>query len=163
MRLAGDGDRPLLHGLEQGRLRLGRGPVDLVGQHEVGEDRPALELEPAEPPSGDLEQTLVPIRSAGIRSGVNWIRWNFRWSASASVRTSKRLAQPRHAFEQDVPAGDQGGQRLVDDLPCPTMTLPISRRKGLEVGAELVNRPPSDHGEAGPITMRTLWPRRRRG
>ena len=37
--LAADGDLPLLHGLEQGRLGLGRGPVDLVGQDDVGEDR----------------------------------------------------------------------------------------------------------------------------
>jgi hypothetical protein len=29
----------LLHGLEQRRLRLGRCAVDLVGQHDVGEDR----------------------------------------------------------------------------------------------------------------------------
>ena len=50
VRRAGDGDRPLLHRLEQGRLGLGRGPVDLVGQHQVGEDRPALELEPADRP-----------------------------------------------------------------------------------------------------------------
>jgi len=28
------------HHLEQRRLHLGRGPVDLVGQHDVGEDRP---------------------------------------------------------------------------------------------------------------------------
>ena len=42
---AADGDRVLLHRLEQGRLRLGRGPVDLVGQDDLREDRPALELE----------------------------------------------------------------------------------------------------------------------
>ena len=35
----------LLHGLEQGGLRLGRRAVDLVGQHHVGEDRPVQEDE----------------------------------------------------------------------------------------------------------------------
>ena len=40
-----DGHGLLLHGFEQRRLGLGRGAVDLVGQHEVGEDRPGLELE----------------------------------------------------------------------------------------------------------------------
>jgi hypothetical protein len=45
VRLAGDGHFPLLHGLQQGRLRLGRRAVDLVGQHDIGEDRPADELE----------------------------------------------------------------------------------------------------------------------
>ena len=34
----------LLHPLQQRRLRLGCGAVDLVGQHQIGEDRPALEL-----------------------------------------------------------------------------------------------------------------------
>ena len=44
-----DGDLPLLHALQQGGLRLGRGPVDLVGDHDVGEDRarPEFELGPA--------------------------------------------------------------------------------------------------------------------
>ena len=37
--LAADGHLPLLHRLEQRRLGLGRGAVDLVGQHDVGEDR----------------------------------------------------------------------------------------------------------------------------
>jgi hypothetical protein len=35
----------LLHALQQGRLRLRRGTVDLVADHDVGEDRPRLELE----------------------------------------------------------------------------------------------------------------------
>ena len=37
--LAADGDLALLHRLEEGRLGLGRGAVDLVGQDDVGEDR----------------------------------------------------------------------------------------------------------------------------
>ena len=35
------------HGFEQRRLHLGRGTVDLVGQHQVVEDRPLLEHEAA--------------------------------------------------------------------------------------------------------------------
>src|SRR5690606_18923789 len=37
-RLAVQADLALLHRLEQGALRLGRGPVDLVGEQERGED-----------------------------------------------------------------------------------------------------------------------------
>ena len=37
---------------------------------------------------------VVPTISAGIRSGVNWIRANFRASASATVRTSSVLPRP---------------------------------------------------------------------
>ena len=40
-RLPADGDLLLLHRLEQRRLHLGRRAVDLVGEHDVGEDRAA--------------------------------------------------------------------------------------------------------------------------
>jgi hypothetical protein len=40
---AGDGHLALLHRLEQRRLHLGRRAVDLVGEHDVGEDRAGLE------------------------------------------------------------------------------------------------------------------------
>ena len=43
--VAGDGDLVLLHRLEQARLGLRRGAVDLVGEHEVREDRAGLEPE----------------------------------------------------------------------------------------------------------------------
>ena len=42
---AADRHVALGHHLEQRRLHLGRGPVDLVGQHDVGEDRPELDVE----------------------------------------------------------------------------------------------------------------------
>ena len=42
-----DGDLVLLHRLEQGRLRLRRRAVDLVGEQQAGEDRPLAELEDA--------------------------------------------------------------------------------------------------------------------
>ena len=40
MRLAIEGDRALLHRLQQRSLRLGRGTVDLVGQQQIAEHRP---------------------------------------------------------------------------------------------------------------------------
>lgn len=40
-----DGDLALLHRLQQRRLRLGRGAVDLVADHDLREDRAGLELE----------------------------------------------------------------------------------------------------------------------
>ena len=45
IRLPADGDVLLLHCFEQRRLRLRRRPVDFVRQHDVPEDRAALELE----------------------------------------------------------------------------------------------------------------------
>ena len=35
----------LVHGLEQRRLGLGRGAINLIGQQDVGEDRPRFEFE----------------------------------------------------------------------------------------------------------------------
>ena len=45
--LAADAHLVLGHDLEQRRLHLGGGPVDLVGEHEVGEDRAELDVERA--------------------------------------------------------------------------------------------------------------------
>ena len=39
------GYRAFLHRFEQRRLRLGRGAVDFVGQHEIGEYRPGLKTQ----------------------------------------------------------------------------------------------------------------------
>ena len=48
-RVGGLPDRhlPLLHRLQQGTLHLGRGAVDLVGENDVGKDRPLLDGERA--------------------------------------------------------------------------------------------------------------------
>ena len=56
-----DGDLPLLHGLEQGGLGLGRGPVDLVGEHNLGHDGTGPELE--------LQVLLVEDADAGHVAG----------------------------------------------------------------------------------------------
>ena len=42
--LPADGDAALLHRFEKRRLRLGRGAVDFVSQHDLREDRPLAEL-----------------------------------------------------------------------------------------------------------------------
>ena len=50
----------------------------------------------------------------------------------------QRLAQAGHAFEQHVAAGDQGGQRALDDLLLADDHLADLVAQRLEVGAELV-------------------------
>ena len=45
MRRVPDRHLPFLHHLEQRRLHLGRGPVDLVGEEEVAEDGAELGVE----------------------------------------------------------------------------------------------------------------------
>ena len=46
------------------------------------------------PVCGSSWMMSVPVMSDGIRSGVNWMRLNFRSSTSAMVRTSSVLARP---------------------------------------------------------------------
>ena len=54
--------------------------------------------------------------SAGIRSGVNWIRLNDRSRICATVLISSVLARPGHAGDQAVAAGEQRHQHLIDHL-----------------------------------------------
>ena len=59
-------------------------------------------------------KTMVPIRSAGSRSGVNWMREKLASTISASVLTARVLARPGHAFQQDVAAGEQPDEQPLD-------------------------------------------------
>ena len=79
--------------------------------------RAALELEPAAAAVGTVSTTmLVPTRSAGIRSGVNCTRLNFRSNAVGDGAHQQRLAEAGDALQEHVAAGDQGGQRALDDV-----------------------------------------------
>ena len=64
--------------------------------------------------SGSSTTTFVPVMSAGIRSGVNWMRENVRSTACASVRTSSVLPRPGRALEQHVAAREQRAEHVVD-------------------------------------------------
>ena len=58
----------------------------------------------------------VPVMSAGIRSGVNWMRLNDRFSARARVLIISVLARPGHAFQQAMAAAEERDQQLFDDV-----------------------------------------------
>ena len=55
-----------LHCFQQGALRLGRGAIDLVGQHHLGEDRSRMKMEGAALPVED--RNAKNIRRQKIRS-----------------------------------------------------------------------------------------------
>ena len=76
-------------------------------------------------------KTMVPITSAGRRSGVNWMRENEALMISASVRTASVLASPgtpssrmwppvsmpdEQALDHGVLADDPAGHLLEDAL-----------------------------------------------
>ena len=114
MARAGDGDLPLLHGLEQGGLGLGRRAIDLVGEDDVGEERAVQELE--QPLAGGL--VLLEHLGAGdvrrhqVRRELN--------AAEAEVERvgqradHERLRQPRHADQQAVAAREDGDEQFLE-------------------------------------------------
>ncbi len=68
------------------------------------------------PPCADSSITTVPMMSAGIRSGVNWMRENSSANDSASVRTSIVLPRPGTPSSKACEAGQHAGDDAVDDL-----------------------------------------------
>ena len=107
VRLAVDGDAALLHDLEQRRLRLRRGAVDLVGEHDGREDRARVELE-------GLLRRLVDRHAGDVA------RQQVGRELDAAVRALHRrregagelgLAGAREVLEEHVALGEQAGQR----------------------------------------------------
>ena len=98
--------------LEQRRLGLGRGPVDLVADHDVREDRPGLELE------------LAPFLVVGVDPG-DVARQQVGRELNAPHRAvdgpgeglgEHRLADAGHVLDEQVPFGQQHDQREPDGL-----------------------------------------------
>ena len=112
--VAGDRHLVLLHRLEQARLGLRGGPVDLVGEHEVGEDRAGLEAE--DPAALLLDED---VRAGDVRGHQVWRELDPAERAVDDVGDrpdEHRLAEPRHALEQDVAVREQAGQGLPNQL-----------------------------------------------
>ncbi len=106
----------LLHGLEQRRLRLGRRAVDLVGQDDVREDRPGLELE-------ERAAVRVLLHDVGADDvGGHQVRRELdaRELQVQDVRQrvdEAGLAHAGNALEQHVAAGQQGRDGVLDESP----------------------------------------------
>ena len=107
-----DGDLRLLHALEQGRLGLRAGSVDLVADDEVREHRAGLELE--------LAGRLVVDRDAGDVGGQQVGREldaAHRAVDAAGERAGQhRLADAGHVLDEQVALGEQHGHRDLDGL-----------------------------------------------
>ncbi len=111
--LARDRDLLLLHRLEEGRLGLGRGTVDLVGQHEVGEDRSRLE---AELPAAILLDQDVGAHDVGRHQvGRELDAVEGAVDDLGHGAHEHRLAEPRHALQQRVAVGEHADQGLPDE------------------------------------------------
>ena len=112
--LAGDRDLVLLHRLEQADWVFGVARLISSARTRLAKIGPGWKRKTRWPPSS--MRMLVPVMSAGIRSGVNWIRLKVQSMTSAMVRTSSVLPEAGHALEQDVAVGEQAGQRLADEV-----------------------------------------------
>ena len=134
--VAGDGDAVFLHRLQHRRLRLGRGAVDLVGQHDVGEDRAGLELE-------DLAARGVLHQDVGAGDvGGHQVRRELDAGERQIQHLRERphqqgLAEAGDAFQQRVAARQQADQHPVHDVRVPDDDLADLGPHPVEVVLEL--------------------------
>ena len=134
----GHGDALLLHRLEQRRLGLGRGAVDLVGEHHVGEDRAGAELELA-----CAVLALTDHRGADDVGG-HQVRGELdarevQLERLAQGPNQHRLAQPGHALEQPMAAGEQADQHPDHRVLLPHDDLAHLVHQPLAVGLEALD------------------------
>ena len=146
--VAADGDLALGHDLEQGRLHLGRGPVDLVGQHDVGEHRAPLDVEllPRRPPDAGADDVGRHQVGGELEAGERAA------DDLGHGRHGEGLGQPGDALDQAVAAGQQADEGpldhavLADDDPLDLEQGVLEQR-----GAVLVGRcRPAERRRSGP-------------
>ena len=73
-------------------------------------------------------KTMVPVRSAGSRSGVNWMRLKSRSVTRARVLTARVLARPGTPSSRMCPEASSAIIMRSSSSFWPTMTLAISAR-----------------------------------
>ena len=103
IRLAVDRHLVLLHRLEQRRLRLRRGAVDLVDQQDVGEDRPGPELELVRALVEDVDARDVRREQVGRELDPREVDVE---RARERLR-EHRLPHAREVLDDHVPLGEQ--------------------------------------------------------
>ena len=109
-----DGDAALLHALEQTGLRLGRRAVDLVDEHDVGEDRARPELEAVLAPVEDVHADDVGGQE--VRGALHARELEIERPGERAGE--RRLAHAREVLDEDVPLGEERDDEVGDDLPA---------------------------------------------
>ena len=112
--VAGHGDLPFFHGFKQRGLDFGRGAVDFVGQDQVAEQRPRLEADLVL--ALDLVQHLGAGDVRGQQVGGELDAAHFRVQVFGKGFHRAGLGQPRQAFQQQMPVGQQTDENLPDHL-----------------------------------------------
>ena len=113
--LAGDGDVPLLHRLQQRRLRARAGAVDFVGHQQLGEDRPLDEAEGAAAAIAFFEHF-----------GAQDVGWHqvggeldalaFHAQHDAQGLDQLGLGEARHADQKQMATRQKRNECLIDDV-----------------------------------------------
>ena len=133
-----DRNAVLLHGLEHGRLRLGRGPVDFVRQNQLREDRASLEFELARAGGFVFDDHLGADDVRRHEVGRKLDAAEVEAQRFAQRADQVGLAQPRHALDQRVPADEQAGQHAFDDVLVPDDGLLYFAANVVELLAKLL-------------------------
>ena len=133
----------LFHRFEERRLRAGRGPVDLVHQHHVGEHGTRHEAER----SGDLVEHADTREVRGEQIGGRLDAGEGAADRGGQRASERGLPHPRNAFQQQVAIREQTDRGRADGIVVPGDDLgdvllePLEGRRGLaEGGARLDHR-----------------------
>ena len=115
MRDPGDRHLALGHHLEERRLHLGGRAVDLVGEHEVGEDRAELDVEAlggraVDPRADEVGRHEVGSELDARERALDGGGERFR---------RERLGEAGHTFEQAVAPGEQAHHEPLDHAVLP--------------------------------------------
>ena len=81
------------------------------------------------PVARSSSMTSVPMMSDGIRSGVNWMRLNLRWTACASVLISSVFARPGTPRSRQWPPAKNTVRISWTTVCWPMMARPSSSRR----------------------------------
>ena len=114
MRLTEHRDLVFFHGLQDGRLGFGRGPVDLVGQHDVGENRTRFECK--RPLAVALGQDLRAHNIRRHQVGGKLDPLGPQAHRPTQGFHQQGFAQTGRALQQNMPAGKKGGQHFAYNL-----------------------------------------------
>ena len=153
------GQLPLGHSFQQSRLGARRGPVDFIGQHDLGDDGAGPKLE--------LPAFLVIVVDAGdvrrhqIRRELNPLELAIQGISQGPGQG--RLANARHILDQDMPPAQHGGQGQLHHFPLAHQGLPhIALNPGHSRGHPADDFRSEDIG-VHPVSPGPLPPARRPG
>ena len=119
VRLTADGRLTFLHRFQKSRLGLGRRPVDLVRQNQIGEQRPLLEFQTSAAGRFVFLKDFRPdnIRRHQIRGELDSAKRQIERLRQRAYQ--QRLRQTRNPGQQTVPAAQQTANQGVDGLLLP--------------------------------------------